>query len=125
MSVADLQVLGFFRQLSRAVSEPFFLQTILLVLISSPASRLSALNYLAKELQKPPDPSLGVENGLINRGVAAVLNDENVLVRRNGLDLLLRVLRIHEAIFKCVYKYDAWSVADGVTGKQTRASGPC
>ncbi|ORX36308.1 Dopey, N-terminal-domain-containing protein [Kockovaella imperatae] len=94
------KVLVFFRQLSRAVSEGFFLQTVFLVLISSASSRLSGLNYLAKEMQKPPDPSLGIENGLIIRGVAAVLNDENVLVRRNGLDLLLRVLRIHESIFK-------------------------
>jgi hypothetical protein len=43
----------------------------------------------------PPDPEvMTIDAGLIIRGVALVLEDENVLVRRGGLDLLLRVLRL-------------------------------
>lgn len=34
------------------------------------------------------------------RGVAAVLQDENMLVRRNGLDLLLRITPLHGQIFR-------------------------
>ena len=92
---ADGQVLLLFDKLSDAVREAFFLQTLFLVLISSPASRLSALNYLAKRMLKPPDPvEVALDVGLLIRGVSAVLEDANVLVRRNGLDLLLRCLRL-------------------------------
>ena len=42
---------------------------------------------------------MDIEPGLIIRGVAAALDDDNVLVRRNGLDLLVRVLKIHETLF--------------------------
>lgn len=88
-------------RLSDAVSPRFFLQNVFLVLISSPASRLAAVNYLARTLTEPPvDLVSGSDVGLLIRGVAAVLGDDNMLVRRGGLDLLLRVLPIDGAIMK-------------------------
>lgn len=38
--------------------------------------------------------------GLTVRGVAAALEDENMLVRRNGLDLLLRITPLDGSIFR-------------------------
>jgi hypothetical protein len=88
-------------RLSDAVSQRFFLQNVFLVLISSPASRLAAVNYLARTLTEPPvDLVSDSDVGLLIRGVAAVLGDDNMLVRRGGLDLLLRVLPIDGAILK-------------------------
>ena len=89
------QVLSLLGRVSDTVSPSFFLQNIFLVLISMPSSRLSALNYLGRKMLKPPDPQvLAIDAGLVIRGVAVVLEDENVLVRRGGLDLLLRILRL-------------------------------
>jgi hypothetical protein len=90
-----------FGRLSEAVSPLFFTQNIFLTLISNPSSRLAALNYLSKSLSKPSNI---LENksdvGLMVRGVAAVLKDENMLVRRNGLDLLLRITPLDGPIFR-------------------------
>jgi hypothetical protein len=48
-------------------------------------------------LLKPPDD---LQSGLLLRGTAAVLADENVLVRRYGLDLLLRILPMDGELYK-------------------------
>jgi hypothetical protein len=58
---------------------------------------LPALHYLSRRILKPPDT---LQSGLLLRGIAAVLADEDVLVRRYGLDMLLRVLRMDEALYK-------------------------
>ena len=87
-------------RVSKTVGPAFFLQNVFLVLISSPASRLSAVNFLSKRLPGAPDPSDHVDVGLVIRGVAAVLEDENSLARRGGLDLLLRVLPLNGALIK-------------------------
>nr|XP_018264586.1 uncharacterized protein I303_02758 [Kwoniella dejecticola CBS 10117]OBR86744.1 hypothetical protein I303_02758 [Kwoniella dejecticola CBS 10117] len=93
------KILHLLDKLSEAITPSFFLKNVFLNLISSPQSRLSALNYLSRRLLKPPeeDPQ---DVGLIIRGVSAVLTDENVLVRRHGLDLLLRILKIDEPLFE-------------------------
>ncbi|KAK8861428.1 hypothetical protein IAR55_002247 [Kwoniella newhampshirensis] len=89
------KILSLLDRLSDAVTPSFFLQNIFLILISSPSSRLSALNYLGRRLLKPPATTEGgIGSGLIIRGVSTVLSDETVLVRRSGLDLLLRVVRL-------------------------------
>lgn len=50
---------------------------------------------------KPPDPDVaGIDAGMVLRGVASVLEDGNVLVRRGGLDLLLRVVRLDGDLMK-------------------------
>lgn len=72
-----------------------------LTLISNPSSRLASLNYLSKALLKPPETVANSSDvGLMIRGVAAALEDENMLVRRNGLDLLLRITPLDGVVFK-------------------------
>lgn len=95
------QVLALLNTLSQAVSQQFFLQNIFLVLISSPASRLAALNYLTRQLSEVPEELVSSSDvGLLIRGVAAVLGDQNMLVRRGGLDLLLRILPLDGTIIQ-------------------------
>lgn len=95
------QVLALLNTLSQAVSQQFFLQNIFLVLISSPASRLAALNYLSRQLTEVPEELVTSSDvGLLIRGVAAVLGDQNMLVCRGGLDLLLRILPLDGSIFR-------------------------
>ncbi|BEI90230.1 uncharacterized protein CcaverHIS019_0303000 [Cutaneotrichosporon cavernicola] len=95
------QVMSLLNRLSDAVSQRFFLQNVFLVLVSSPGSRLAAVNYLARALNEPPVHLVSDSDvGLLIRGVAAVLEDDNMLVRRGGLDLLLRILPIDGAILK-------------------------
>jgi len=72
-----------------------------LTLISNPSSRLASLNYLSKSLVKAPETVANSSDvGLMLRGVAAALEDENMLVRRNGLDLLLRITPLDGVVFK-------------------------
>ena len=50
---------------------------------------------------KPPDPDeIKLDAGLVIRGVTVVLQDKDVLVRRSGLDLLLRILRLDGALLR-------------------------
>jgi hypothetical protein len=93
------QILSIFSRVSDSFSSSFFLQNIFLVLISSPSSRLAALNYLSRRLLEPPDPGV-LEVGLMVRGIASALEDENVLVRRSGLDLLLRVMSLDGSVLR-------------------------
>lgn len=79
------------------MDDNFFLHNVLLVLISSASARLPALHYLSRRVLKPPDE---LQSGLLLRGIAAVLADDNVLVRRNGLDMLLRIMRMDGDIYK-------------------------
>jgi len=95
------QVYSLLVKLSKAVSPDFFLQNVFLVLISSPASRLAALNYVSRKLVEPTEPlATGTDVGLMIRGIAAVLSDDNMLARRGGLDLLLKVLPLDGPIVK-------------------------
>jgi len=72
-----------------------------LTLISNPSSRLATLNYLSKSMTKAPEVDTNSSDvGLMVRGVAAALEDENMLVRRNGLDLLLRITPLDGSVFK-------------------------
>lgn len=93
-------VLTLLTRISDAVTTSFFNANVFLILVTSPSARLSALNYLSRRMLKPPDPTDVKDAGLLIRGVAAVLEDENVLVRRTGLDLLLRVLPLNGALLQ-------------------------
>ena len=95
-------MLSLLSRISEAVSPNFFLQNVFLILVSSTASRLSATNYLARRLIQPPELREDLDVGLVVRGVAAVLDDENSLVRRGGLDLLLRILPLSGHLVKYV-----------------------
>lgn len=92
------QVLTLLTRVSSAVGDDFFLQNTFLVLLSSPASRLAALNYLAKRLTV--EEVSHVQAGLMVRGTAAALGDQNMLVRRNALDLLLRAIPLDGTVLR-------------------------
>jgi len=99
--VLTAQVYSLLSKLSDAVSPGFFLQNMFLTLISSPSSRLATLNYLSKSIPNAPEAVADSSDvGLVVRGVAAALEDENMLVRRNGLDLLLRITPLDGSVFK-------------------------
>lgn len=87
-------------KVSEAISPPFFLQSIFLILITTPSARLSALNYLSRRIPKPSsndDPvtgHYGPDLGLLVRGLSAGIEDDNSLVRRTAMDLMLNVLKL-------------------------------
>ncbi|KIR58136.1 hypothetical protein I314_06101 [Cryptococcus bacillisporus CA1873] len=110
------KILFLLDRLSGAISPSFFLQSVFLILITSPVSRLAALNYLARRMTKPPDhPDATIETGLLVRGLGAALDDENILVRRNALDLLLRVLKLESKILKEAELSDKQLLTNSVT----------
>ncbi|EAL17745.1 hypothetical protein CNBL2580 [Cryptococcus deneoformans B-3501A] len=110
------KILFLLDRLSGAISPSFFLQNIFLILITSPISRLAALNYLARRMTKPLDhPDAAIETGLLIRGLSAALDDENVLVRRNALDLLLRVLKLESKVLKEAELSDKQLLIDSAT----------
>lgn len=94
------RVLSILTRVSAAVTPPFFLSNVFLALITTPSARLAALNYLSRRMA-PPDEEQepSVETGLLIRGLAAAVSDENMLVRRNALDLVVRHLKLDGAVF--------------------------
>ncbi|THV06503.1 hypothetical protein K435DRAFT_960479 [Dendrothele bispora CBS 962.96] len=96
------KVLSLLDRLSGTVSPSFFFQNIWLVMITTPPARGTALNFLSRRL-----PNLhGIEDitsivgrdiGLMIRAFSAALEDDNLLVRRGALDLLLQSLRVDSA----------------------------
>ncbi|KDQ63058.1 hypothetical protein JAAARDRAFT_53285 [Jaapia argillacea MUCL 33604] len=99
------KVLGLLDKLSSTVSPAFFFQNMWLVMLTTPSARGTSLNFLSRRL--PPlradediSPIVGRDVGLMIRAFAAALEDENLLVRRGGLDLLLQSLRIDSTAVK-------------------------
>ncbi|KAF5380337.1 hypothetical protein D9757_007927 [Collybiopsis confluens] len=91
------KVLSLLDRVSGTVSPSFFFQNIWLIMLTTPSARGTALNLLARRL--PPLHGLddittivGSDIGLMIRAFAAALEDENLLVRRSALDLLLTSL---------------------------------
>jgi len=112
------KVLSILDHLSQSVSSAFFLQNIWLILIGSPKSRLSALNYLSRRLpnlnaEVDPAKIVGRDLGLMMRGLAGALDSDDsaggasgasasttLLVRRTALELLVTQLRIDSTTFQ-------------------------
>ncbi|KAF7303085.1 Dopey-N domain-containing protein [Mycena kentingensis (nom. inval.)] len=93
------KVLGLLDRLSGTVSPAFFFQNIWLVMLTTPAARGNALNLLGRRLPRlnaEEDITLiiGRDIGLMIRAFAAALEDDNLLVRRGALDLLLQSMRV-------------------------------
>ncbi|KAG5733413.1 Protein dopey, partial [Termitomyces sp. T112] len=93
------KVLNLLDRLSGTVSPSFFFQNIWLVMLTTPIARGTSLNYLARRLPRlNADEDItevvGKDIGLMIRAFAAALEDENLLVRRGALDLLLQSLRV-------------------------------
>ncbi|KAL0565856.1 hypothetical protein V5O48_016166, partial [Marasmius crinis-equi] len=93
------KVISLLDRLSGTVSPSFFFQNIWLVMLTSPASRGTALNFLSRRLPQLHGLEditgiVGQDIGLMIRAFAAGLEDDNLLVRRGALDLLLQSLRV-------------------------------
>ncbi|KNZ76347.1 Protein dopey [Termitomyces sp. J132] len=93
------KVLNLLDRLSGTVSPSFFFQNIWLVMLTTPIARGTSLNYLARRLPRlnadeDTTEVVGKDIGLMIRAFAAALEDENLLVRRGALDLLLQSLRV-------------------------------
>ncbi|CCM03665.1 uncharacterized protein FIBRA_05809 [Fibroporia radiculosa] len=115
------KVLGLLDRISGAVSQSFFFQNIWLVMLTTPSARGTSLNFLSRRLPtlkanegKAIDIELrlrcqrfdsyrwtaditfivGRDVGLMIRAFSSALEDEDLLVRRSALDLLLQSLRL-------------------------------
>lgn len=99
-SVTDIsaQVLSLLDRLSGTVSQSFFFQNVWLIMLTTPAARGTALNLLGRRLPKfnadeDITSIIGRDIGLMIRAFAAPLEDDNLLVRRGALDLLLQSMK--------------------------------
>ncbi|EMD42316.1 hypothetical protein CERSUDRAFT_102665 [Gelatoporia subvermispora B] len=93
------KVLALLDRLSGSISPAFFFQNIWLVLLTTPSARGTALSFLARRLptlkaEEDITTIVGRDIGLMIRAFSAALEDDDLLVRRGALDLLLQSLRI-------------------------------
>ncbi|KAG9033005.1 hypothetical protein FRB95_000667 [Tulasnella sp. JGI-2019a] len=98
------KVLSILDRLSSTVSQSFFLQNVWLILLTSPTSRGSAINYLSRrfpKLSEQPDITsiIGRDVGLMIRAFAMTLEDDEILVRRGVLELLVQSFRLDTKAF--------------------------
>ncbi|KAJ3723564.1 Dopey, N-terminal-domain-containing protein [Lentinula guzmanii] len=99
------KVISLLDRLSGTVSPSFFFQNIWLVMLTTPSARGTALNFLSRRLPQlhgleDVTSIVGSDIGLMIRAFAAGLEDENLLVRRSALDLLLQSLRVDSSAVK-------------------------
>ncbi|GBE77521.1 hypothetical protein SCP_0103960 [Sparassis crispa] len=94
------KVVGLLDRLSGTVSQSFFFQTIWLIMLTTPSARGTSLNFLARRLpvlkaDEDITHIVGRDVGLMIRAFSSALEDDDLLVRRGALDLLLQALRIN------------------------------
>ncbi|KAJ7610904.1 Dopey, N-terminal-domain-containing protein [Roridomyces roridus] len=99
------KVLGLLDRLSGTVSPAFFFQNIWLVMLTTPSARGTALNLLARRLprlnaEEDITAIIGQDIGLMIRAFSAALEDDNLLVRRGALDILLQSMRVDSAAIR-------------------------
>lgn len=105
------KVVGLLDKLSTSASLSFFFQNIWLVMLTTPSARGTSLNYLSRRLPRlNPDEDIteivGKDIGLMIRAFAAALEDENLLVRRGALDLLLQAIRVDSTAIRKAHVED-------------------
>ncbi|KAI0307632.1 Dopey, N-terminal-domain-containing protein [Multifurca ochricompacta] len=93
------QVLSLLDRLSASVSLTFFLENVWLIILTVPPARGTALNLVSRRLPRLVTKNdfatiFGHDVGLMIRAFASALEDDNLLVRRYALDLILQVLRL-------------------------------
>ncbi|EJC98757.1 uncharacterized protein FOMMEDRAFT_170958 [Fomitiporia mediterranea MF3/22] len=115
------QVMDLLDQLSKAVSPAFFLQNIWLVMLTTQVPRAYCLTYLSRRLprldaNKDIAPIVGRDIGLMLRAFAAALGDDNLLVQRGALDLLLTSLRLEGAALTAASAADRSLLMRAATG---------
>ncbi|KIY73422.1 hypothetical protein CYLTODRAFT_365976 [Cylindrobasidium torrendii FP15055 ss-10] len=108
------KVLSLLDRLSGAVSPSFFFQNIWLVMLTAPSSRGTALNFLARRLPSFSGQEdiaaitsiVGQDIGLMIRAFSAALEDDNLLVRRGALDILVQSLRLEGVAIRKAHQDD-------------------
>ncbi|KAI0964349.1 hypothetical protein AcW1_001188 [Taiwanofungus camphoratus] len=105
------KVLSLLDRLSGTVSPSFFFQNIWLIMLTKPSARGTSLNFLSRRLPTlKADEDItfivGRDIGLMIRAFSAALEDDDLLVRRAALDLLLQSLRIDSVAIKRVQPED-------------------
>lgn len=124
-------------RLCGTVSPSFFIQNIWLVMLTTPSARGTSLNFLSRRLPKMEadegEPRflqetdfylrridittiVGRDIGLMIRAFAAALEDENLLVRRSALDLLLQALRVDSVAIRKAHADDQAILMRAATG---------
>ncbi|KAG2350958.1 hypothetical protein BDR05DRAFT_955104 [Suillus weaverae] len=115
------KVLSLLDRLSGTVSSVFFIQNIWLIMITMSSARGTALNFLSRRLpglhaDEDITQIIGRDIGLMIRAFAAALEDDNLLVRRGALDILLQSMRIDSAAIKRAHSEDAVILMRAATG---------
>lgn len=115
------KVLGLLDRLSGTVSPVFFIQNIWLIMTTMSSARGTALNILSRRLpQLHADEDItqiaGRDIGLMIRAFAAALEDDNLLVRRGALDILLQSMQIDSAAIKRAHPEDTVILMRPATG---------
>ncbi|EGO05284.1 hypothetical protein SERLA73DRAFT_82881 [Serpula lacrymans var. lacrymans S7.3] len=115
------KVLSLLDRLSGTVSPAFFFQNIWLVMSTMPSARGTALNFLSRRLPRLSSDEdithiIGRDIGLMIRAFAAALEDDNLLVRRGALDILLQSMRIDSAAIKQAQSEDCVILMRAATG---------
>ncbi|KAG1754714.1 Dopey, N-terminal-domain-containing protein [Suillus paluster] len=115
------KVLNLLDRLSGTVSPVFFIQNIWLIMITMSSARGTALNFLSRRLPRlHADEDItqivGRDIGLMIRAFAAALEDDNLLVRRGALDILLQSMRIDSAAIKRAHSEDSVILMRAATG---------
>ncbi|KAJ8582095.1 hypothetical protein M405DRAFT_582865 [Rhizopogon salebrosus TDB-379] len=115
------KVLSLLDRLSGTVSPVFFIQNIWVIMITMSSARGTALNFLSRRLPRlNADEDItqivGRDIGLMIRAFAAALEDDNLLVRRGALDLLLQSMRIDSAAIKRAQPEDSVFLMRAATG---------
>ncbi|KAH7930453.1 hypothetical protein BV22DRAFT_1000727 [Leucogyrophana mollusca] len=115
------RVLSLLDRLSGTVSPVFFIQNIWLIMSTMPSARGTALNFLSRRLPRlHADEDItqivGRDIGLMIRAFSAALEDDNLLVRRGALDILLQSMRIDSAAIKRAQPEDCAILMRAATG---------
>ncbi|OAX42077.1 hypothetical protein K503DRAFT_863326 [Rhizopogon vinicolor AM-OR11-026] len=115
------KVLSLLDRLSGTVSPVFFIQNIWVIMITMSSARGTALNFLSRRLPRSHADEditqiVGRDIGLMIRAFAAALEDDNLLVRRGALDLLLQSMRIDSAAIKRAQPEDSVFLMRAATG---------
>ncbi|KAF9011155.1 Dopey, N-terminal-domain-containing protein [Cyathus striatus] len=115
------KVIGLLDRLAGTVSMSFFFQNLWLVMLTTPSGRGTSLNYLSRRLpqlnaDEDMTPIVGQDIGLMIRAFAAALEDENLLVRRGALDILLQTMRVDSFTIRKAHADDRAILMRAATG---------
>ncbi|KAG8840312.1 hypothetical protein FRB91_006317, partial [Serendipita sp. 411] len=115
------QVLHILDRLSGIVTPSFFLQNLWLCMITTKTARAPALHYLSRRLPKLSGDEdiaaiIGGDVGLLIRALSSTLEDDNLLVRRSTLDLLLASLPLDGPVIQKASVEDRVILMSAATG---------